>query len=235
MSDEQPTLAHLDAEERKDQIRNRVLLGVVGAIAIAVALWVGGLIDNEQKTTAKAEKKTEQAQVEKFNLAQQVAAACADPDAKVLDDVLYARLCTDARTIVREGPQGAQGIPGVQGPMGPQGVTGAQGARGPAGSAGAAGTDGKAGPAGPAGAEGAVGPAGPAGADGAPGPQGPPGADGKDGAVGPAGPAGANGEPPMSWVVYGSNGQVTERCERATNFDPTEPRYTCTRENGPLP
>lgn len=228
MSDE-PDLTDLDAEERRDKIRNRILLGAIGAVAIAVALWVGGLIDNEQKSTEKAQAQTEQAQVEKFNLAQQVAAACADPKATALDEETYARLCTDARTIVREGPAGAQGVPGPQGAQGVPGIQGVQGARG---LPGAAGTDGKAGA---PGKDGAVGPAGPPGADGKDGAQGPPGADGKDGAVGPAGPAGANGEPPMSWVVYGSNGQVTERCEREANFNPAEPRYTCTRENGPLP
>ena len=244
MSD--PTIGHVDleqieAEERREKIRNRVIIAAILLLGILVAFWVGSIVSHNQDETTKAETKTEQAQVEKFNLAQQIAAACKDESAKTLDSETYARLCKDAATIVREGPQGAQGIPGVQGPQGAQGNAGIQGVQGVPGVPGADGTngvDGEQGPPGPAGADGAdgaVGPPGPAGADGAAGPAGPAGADGKDGAIGPAGPAGADGQPPMGWVVYGPNNVVTERCERADPFDPAEPRYTCTRENGPLP
>jgi hypothetical protein len=244
MSD--PTIGHVDldqieADERREKIRNRIIIAVILLIGIAVAFWVGNIVSHNQDETTRAESKTTQAQVEKFNLAQQIAAACKDPAAESLDSATYARLCKDAATIVREGPQGAQGIPGVQGPQGAQGNAGIQGVQGIPGIPGADGkngTDGKAGAVGPPGADGkdgAVGPPGPAGADGAAGPAGPAGADGKDGAMGPAGPAGADGEPPFAWVVYGPNDTVVERCERAPDFDPAEPRYTCTRENGPLP
>lgn len=244
MSD--PTIGHVDldqieADERREKIRNRVIIAAILLLGILVAFWVGNIVSHNQDETTRAETKTEQAQVEKFNLAQQIAAACKDESAKTLDSATYARLCKDAATIVREGPQGAQGIPGVQGPQGVQGNPGTQGAQGAPGVAGADGkngVDGEQGPVGPAGTagkDGEQGPPGPAGADGAAGPAGPAGADGKDGAMGPAGPAGADGEPPFAWVVYGPNDQVVERCERAPDFDPAEPRYTCTRENGPLP
>lgn len=197
MSDTQ--LNELDAEERRDKIRSRVLLAIAAIISLAVALWVGGRFDTEQHDTRKAQKQTQQAQVEKYNLAQQIAAACADPKVKVLDDATYARLCTDARSIVREGPRGAQGIPGPQGIQGLPGYPGIQGVQGIPGTDG---NDGKPGANGKDGADGKTGAAGPPGKDGLPGkdgapgpagPAGPPGADGKDGAVGPMGPPGADG------------------------------------------
>ena len=236
MSDD-PTIGAVDLEkieeeERREKIRNRILLGLVALIGCAVAFWVGSLVSANQEEAAKSQVQTEQAQVEKFNLAQQIAVACADPDSG-LDEDAQARLCQDAKSIVREGPQGAQGIPGVQGPAGEQGMTGAQGVRGPPGIDG---IDGDTGATGAAGADGAPGPAGEKGATGDTGPQGPQGEKGDTGAIGPQGPAGADGEPPVSWVVYGPNDQVIERCERVADFDPDAPQYTCTRENGtPLP
>lgn len=244
MSTENVDLSELDAEERRDRIRNRVIFGVVAAVAIGVALWVGGIVDDEKQSAEKAQAQTAQAQIEKYNLAQQIAAACADPKAETLDGATYARLCTDAREIVREGPRGAQGIPGRDGPPGAPGVPGVPGVPGIPGVDGRDGADGKDGQAGPSGATGpagqdgeagAVGPPGPPGKDGQDGPQGPAGPAGQDGAVGPAGPAGADGEPPYGWVVYGPNNQEIERCERATPFNPDEPRYSCTRSNAVLP
>ena len=107
------------------------------------------------------------------------------------------------------GPQGAQGIAGVQGPVGAQGIQGvagndgAVGATGPAGPTGLTGATGAQGPIGLTGATGLTGPQGPQGpagndgidgAVGATGPQGPAGNDGAVGAAGPAGPTGLTGE-----------------------------------------
>ena len=118
------------------------------------------------------------------------------------------------------GPQGAQGIAGVQGPVGAQGIqgvagingavgatgpqgpagndgidgaVGATGPQGPAGNDGAVGATGPAGPTGLTGATGAQGPIGLTGATGLTGPQGPQGPAGNDGAVGATGPAGPTG------------------------------------------
>jgi hypothetical protein len=220
-------LEQIEADERREKIRNRILIGIILLVGVAVAFWVGSIVSHNQDETVKAEAGQEQAQVEKFNLAQQIAAACKDESAKTLDSETYARLCKDAATIVREGPQGAQGIPGVQGPIGPQGVSGIQGLQGVPGVPGTDGVDGK---------DGAMGPAGPAGADGAqgePGPQGEPGAQGpqgekgETGAVGPQGPAGQNGEPPAGWIVLGPNGVPVEECLRDPDSPDTAPTYTC--------
>lgn len=235
MSDPDPTkplidLDQIEAEEQREKFRNYALIAIIAVIGCAVAFWVGTLINANQDQTTKAEQLTEQAQVEKFNLAQQVAAACADPSATALDEATYERLCTDARTIVKAGPRGAQGIPGPQGIQGLPGAQGVPGTDGLDGADGAAGKDG---------AQGPEGPAGPPGADGATGPQGPPGKDGADGATGPAGEDGqdgAAGQPPFSWVVYDQNGNEIRRCERTAEFDPAAPTYTCTEtRGGPLP
>lgn len=114
-----------------------------------------------------------------------------------------------------------QGFPGAQGavgPEGPQGVAGSPGAVGPTGPAGAVGKTGAAGPVGPAGAVGAQGSAGVAG---------PAGPQGDPGPAGATGPQGAAGQPPAGWTYTDATG-ATYDCERATNFDPSSPRYTCT-------
>jgi Collagen triple helix repeat (20 copies) len=233
-------LEGMEVDETRDKWRNRTLLILIFLIGCGVALWVGTLISANQEKAAEAKDQTvtaqqgeEQAQVEKFNLAQQIAEACKDPE-NGLDEATAARLCRDAATIVREGPQGAQGIPGVQGVAGQDGARGAQGIPGVNGIDGADGKDGIDGQDGATGATGAEGPAGPAGQDGAQGPAGPAGADGQDGAPGPAGPAGADGQPPVSWVVYGERGGepvVIETCERVAEpeWNPASPEYTCTR------
>lgn len=230
MSEHTPSdLAEIDEEARREKIRNRAILTAIFVLGCLVALWVGYLLNEEQATAVKAEVATEQAQVEKFNLAQQIAAACADPEG--LDEDTQMRLCADARQIVREGPQGAQGIPGVQGPQGVQGSTGLVGAQGPIGVSGLPGVDGldgDDGAPGPAGPAGAAGPVGEKGETGETGPQGERGEKGETGAVGPSGPAGADGQPPFSWVVYDEDGNVVESCSRSGSFDPDEPTYTCT-------
>lgn len=236
-------LDQIEEDERHEKIRNRVIIALIFLASCAIAVWVGTLINASQDTATKAQEKTEQVQgekeqvqVEKFNLAQQIATACADPQG--LDEATQARLCRDARQIVREGPQGAQGIPGAtgaQGPAGTQGVqgipgvAGADGDKGDKGDTGATGATGANGADGANGVDGATGPAGADGADGAQGPAGPPGADGAPGAVGPAGPAGQDGQPPFSWVVFNEGGQVIETCTRAADFDAATPTYTCTR------
>jgi hypothetical protein len=222
-------LEGMDEDERRDKWRNRVLIALIALIGFAVAGWVGAIVNDNQNDARKAEAGQEQAQVEKFNLAQQIATACADESKKSLDAATYDRLCHDAATIVREGPQGAQGIPGVQGPQGVQGndgLQGAQGVRGPPGENGKDGTNGT------PGADGAQGPQGEQGPAGATGPQGPQGERGETGAVGPQGPAGADGQPPTGWVVFGENDQVIETCKRSDPFDSASPTYTCTRTNG---
>lgn len=219
MSD--PTITPIDLEqieddEHREKIRHRIVNGVVFVIGVIIALVVGMTVNDSQDTASQAKQDTEQAQIEKYNLAQQIAAACANPETEILDEAVYARLCSDARTIVQEGPQGAQGIPGSQG------IQGVQGPHGPLG------TNGVDGIAGADGADGPLGPQGPSGADGAAGAQGPAGPAGADGAVGPQGPAGENGEPPFSWVVYDGGGQVIETCTRSETFNEDEPTYTCT-------
>lgn len=195
-------LKQIEDEEHREKIRNRVLLVLITLIGIAVAVWVGSLVTHEQDTTEKAQEQVEQVQVEKFNLAQQIAAACADPTAEALDEDTYRRLCADARTIVREGPQGAQGIPGVQGPQGIQGVAGGTGPQGPQGIQGETGGTGA---------------------------QGPQGEKGDTGSVGAQGPPGEDGDPPAGWVVYNEAGNVVEECTRAEPFNPQAPTYTCTK------
>jgi hypothetical protein len=237
MSD--PTITPVDLEqieedERRDKIRNYALLGLIALIGCAVAFWVGSLVSANQEDAAKSAAGQEQAQVEKFNLAQQIAAACKDPE-NGLDEATAARLCKDAQQIVREGPQGAQGIPGATGAQGPAGIQGIQGIPGVAGADGTDGRDGADGNTGATGAKGdtgdtgATGPQGEKGDTGATGEQGPQGPAGDTGATGPQGPSGEDGEPPVAWVVYGPAEQVIERCERTPDFDRDAPTYTCTR------
>lgn len=225
MSDEIPTtrvdrleLDRLEAEEHHEKWRTWALLAAILLIGVGVALWVGMSINANQEVATKAEAQTEQAQVEKFNLAQQIAAACADPNAESLDEATYARLCSDARTIVREGPQGAQGIPGAQGVQGIPGMQGAQGIPGIDGAAGPKGDTGDIGPQGIPGEKGDTGDTGP---------QGPQGEKGDTGAIGDQGPAGEDGEPPFSWVVYNAGGEVVQTCTRTETFDPESPTYSC--------
>ena len=218
-------LEKMDEDERRDKIRNRIIIALIALIGFAVAGWVGNIVAANQDEAKTSQAQTEAAQVEKFNLAQQISAACRDQDSE-LDADIAQRLCQDAATIVREGPEGAQGVPGVQGVQGvpglqgPMGLTGAQGVRGPPGVTGTAGTPGEPGTNGVDGQPGAQGPAGPAGKDGE---------DGAVGPVGPAGEAGKDGEPPVGWVVYGPGDTVVETCTRADPFDAQDPRYTCTR------
>lgn len=206
-------LDRLEVEERRERRRNRLLIALIFLISIPVAIWVGSLINGSQDTATDAIAGKEQAQVEKFNLAQQIATACAEPDG--LDEQTQARLCRDARTIVREGPQGAQGVPGVQGVQGVQGIQGIRGFDGANGKDGADGKDGIPGVNGTNGVDGK---------DGAPGKDG---VDGKDGVAGVDGADGKDGQPPFSWVVFDERGNPTETCTRTTDFDPASPTYTC--------
>jgi hypothetical protein len=214
----------LDHEDKMDKYRNRAIIVLVALIGCGVAFWVGSLVNANQEEAAKAQDQTEQAQVEKFNLAQQVADACADPAAKALDEQTYTNLCTDARQIVQEGPQGPQGIQGIRGLPGINGVDGKDGTDGAVGLPGDTGDTGDQGPQGEKGDTGATGPQGEKGDKGDP---------GEPGAVGPQGPAGADGKPPFSWVVFDDEGNEIERCvQDEANFDPQSPRYICTRADG---
>ena len=123
------------------------------------------------------------------------------------------------------GPPGSRGEPGktVVGPRGPRGPAGASGEPAPTitPSPGASGASGK------PGANSTVpGPTGPPGADSTiPGPSGPPGAAGRDG---------ANGKPPAGWT-FTYNG-VEYTCRPVDNFDPDDPKYSCTAsEPNPSP
>jgi len=88
---------------------------------------------------------------------------------------------------VKTGPQGIQGLQGIEGPIGPQGPQGIQGPIGPQG------LQGIQGPTGPQGAQGISGQPGPPGQPGSRGDAGPVGLQGSRGEVGPAGPRGATG------------------------------------------
>lgn len=204
----------LDRADRVNRWRT-IAFAVMGALVLALVFlaWRESGVQQEEK---------QQAQTEKFNLAQQIASACKDPQ-NGLDESTALRLCRDAATIVREGPQGAQGVPGATGAQGPQGLQGIQGIRGFDGAQGEKGDVGDTGPQGLPGPQGDPGPAGPQGETGATGPQ------GDTGAVGPQGPAGTDGQPPFSWVVFSEGGQIIESCVRADPFDPAAPTYTCTR------
>lgn len=212
-------------EDEREATRSRYILSaIVFIVGVLVAFGVGFLISESQKeaaksatTAAKAVGTAEQAQAEKFNLAQQVALACAEE--KGLDEASQRKLCRDAEQVVQQGPRGPQGIPGTQGPQGIPGEDGRDGTNGKNGIDGSNGINGQ---------DGVDGQPGENGQDGAQGPPGPAGKDGKDGAIGPQGPAGKDGEPPFSWVVYDEAGNVTETCTRSADFDPASPTYTCT-------
>ena len=235
-------LAQIDEDERHEKIRNRVLIGLILLIGLGVAFWVGSLVNANQEEAASANAGQEQAQVEKFNLAQQISAACKDPE-NGLDEDTAARLCRDAQQIVREGPQGAQGVPGATGAQGPIGIQGIQGipgvsgtngkdgATGPTGltgATGANGTDGAQGPPGDTGAQGATGPkgdtgaTGPVGDKGDPGDAGPAGPPGPQGDAGPPGPAG----PAADVITFQTDG-VTTVCNRDEGAPVDAPTYTC--------
>lgn len=114
------------------------------------------------------------------------------------------------------GPRGPRGSPGPSGPPGPSGSPGKTGSPGASGSPGVVGASGS------PGVDGVNGSPGPAGVQGEPGPAG---ADGKDG---------ADGQPPDGWT-YTDPAGVTYDCERASNFDPSHPRYECTATSTPPP
>lgn len=155
-----------------------------------------------------------QAQRSAATLAEQVQAACADPESELL--IGDEDICDLAQKVADEpappaiqltpepgldgkdgerGPQGPQGIPGIPGLDGKNGLNGsdgltpAPGLNGKDGQNGSSGKDGAPGPAGD------PGPAGPAGPEGPAGPAGPEGPAGPAGPVGPEGPMGPPGAP----------------------------------------
>lgn len=110
------------------------------------------------------------------------------------------------QTIV-QGVPGIQGIQGIPGPIGPSGAPGPSGSPGATGKTGATGAQGAQGVQGEPGANSTV-----------PGPQGAQGQPGQDGKP---------GQPPAGWTTTYPDGS-TETCQRAANFDPNSPWYTCT-------
>lgn len=116
------------------------------------------------------------------DLAEQVQAACADPDRRTED---LGSLCENADTVADAGSN-LEPIPGPTGPRGLTGLTGLTGTQGPRGPGG---------PEGPSGPEGPPGPSGRPGEPGDPGPEGRPGDPGEDGPGGPEGQAGKPGDP----------------------------------------
>lgn len=122
---------------------------------------------------------------------------------------------------------------------GPQGETGAAGLIGPSGPPGPSGAPGKAAPT-ITPSPGPTGPAGPSGAPGAdstiPGPTGPPGPAGQDatGAPGQDGTDGQDGSPPAEWTYTDEDGNE-HRCTRVDDFDPDNPRYSCTQTSTASP
>lgn len=202
--------ADLDRLERVNRWRTIAFLAF-GAVVLALLFitW---------RESNRAEEQTATAQAQTFDLAQQIARACADPDTASLDRGVYQRLCSDAAEIVHEGPQGAQGVPGPVGPQGTQGIQGPQGFQGPTGPRGPPGADGADGAPGAVGATGAQGPAGERGEPGPSGPAGPPGSTGPSGPPGPAGADGEDGIPTPFFLVIpgnGNSGDVRYECVKS--------------------
>jgi len=117
---------------------------------------------------------------------------------------------------------------------GPRGATGAVGLIGPSGPTGASGQPGKDAPT-ITPSPGPSGPAGPSGAPGAdstvPGPTGP---AGQNGASGAPGKDGSNGAPPSAWTYTDQDGN-TYKCVPVSDFDPDNPKYTCTQTSTASP
>lgn len=126
------------------------------------------------------------------------------------------------------GPPGSRGEAGksVVGPRGPRGSPG------PSGSPGASGSPGKNGSTGDSGSPGPVGASGSPGVNGVEGSPGPAGVQGEPGPAGADGKDGTNGQPPDGWTYTDPSG-VTYDCERASDFDPDHPRYTCQATSTP--
>lgn len=184
----------------------RTILAIVAFIILSILLASWLLHSNETKTA-----ETDSAKQGAYTLAQQVAAACLDPEAKKA----LGKACPDAQQIIKEGPPGpagAVGPAGAQGPQGAQGIQGVQGIQGPPGPSGPPGLVGQVGP---------TGAAGPAGADGTNGTDGTNGADGATGPEGPPGPAGTDGKD-------GVNGATVT----AITYDPNTKEYTFTMSDG---
>lgn len=172
-----------------------------------------------------------QAQQSAATLAEQVQAACADPESELLigdEDVcdLAQEVADEPAPAIQltpepgkdgerglQGPQGVQGVPGIQGPKGLDGQTSPPGKDGASGANGEPGPAGPAGPAGPQGDPGPQGEVGPQGPEGPVGPQGPEGpAGGEPGPVGPQGPMGPQG-PEGPQGPAGQPGVVIPGCE----------------------
>ncbi|MFB9925984.1 hypothetical protein ACFORO_12605 [Amycolatopsis halotolerans] len=211
------------ARQARDDRAHRLMailggIGILGVIILGVFVFlqsseIGGLRDTGNATASQAQQ-----------LAQQVRSLGGTP-------VVTPPAPGPSGPQGATGAEGRQGPPGPSGPSGPPGTPGANGAPGSTGATGTPGTPGTAGAAGTNGLNGS------AGKDGAPGPAGPSGSPGPPGPAGPSGPQGATGndgqpgQPPSGWTTTYPGG-VTETCSRAANFDPSNPRYTCTVSPG---
>jgi hypothetical protein len=136
-------------------------------------------------------------------------------------------MCNDdsSRCCCCFGPQGPQGVPGLQGPQGIQGPAGLdgkpgqvgpQGSQGPSGQVGAQGPQGIPGPMGPQGSAGPQGPSGPQGPQGNEGPIGPVGQNGDQGSTGPQGAIGPMG-PQGIQGIQGPAGKDCDNSECCSN------------------
>lgn len=105
-----------------------------------------------------------------------------------------------------DGSPGKDGLPGRDGDNGDS-IEGKPGSQGALGQAGLPGVDGVQGEPGKDGADGTNG------------------KDGQDGADGVNGADGKDGQPPASWTWQ--MGSIEYTCSRAENFDPNNPKYTC--------
>lgn len=162
-------------------VRLSLLGAVVGAIALLV--WLIVMVAQMSHDLDQADSRLDRAQASQTRNA----AAAKALAAQVRD--LGGKPVVQPSTI--PGPQGAQGLPGLQGPTGPPGADGPPGDRGPQGRPGDTGARGDRGPDGATGSPGVDGQTGDTGAQG---PAGPPGDRGEPGPQGPPGPQGEPGE-----------------------------------------
>lgn len=132
-----------------------------------------------------------------------------------------------------KGPQGEQGIQGVQGPKGDTGETGPQGPKGDTGATGPQGPKGDTGETGPQGPQGIQGLQGPKGDTGDTGPQGPKGDTGETGPQGPQGIQGIQG-PQGETGETGATGPQGPQGERGLPVDISVNGQTYTQVSGTI-
>lgn len=199
--DEESKKEIVDSSVESARFDNRHTRAVVLALIILCILLAFGLLGSLVWGYTQQKKQASRG----TSLAQDVAAACANP-AQITQDI--EDLCEKADKVVEQspsslvGPQGPRGFPGRDGVDGNNGVDGPPGPRGLRGVRGTDGIDG---------VDGVDGINGVNGVDGAPGPQGEPGPPGPQGELGPQGEPGASAFPfTFSFTVQGNGvGQPT--------------------------